>query len=149
MFATHQRKKIEWEWDWLLNVTCNDISVIYVTAHLWAGGLKRKLDLRSGSQSNRHFKRFFNVPIQAPTESQPFKGYSEKLPHFSRLLRCALGYWGPVFVLKPQGPGGRNWKYSVFIMVSRVEKPSPLVKIHHFRWSYNDIGACKKPPPLS
>ena len=32
----------EWEieWDWLLNVTCNDISVTYVTAHRCAGGLK-------------------------------------------------------------------------------------------------------------
>ena len=32
----------------LFNVTINDISVIYVTAHRCAGGLK-KLDLRSGS----------------------------------------------------------------------------------------------------
>ena len=29
------------EWDWLLNVTCNDISVIYVRAHRRAGGLKK------------------------------------------------------------------------------------------------------------
>ena len=55
----------EWEWDWLFNVTCNDISVIYVTAHRCAGGLK-KLDLRSCSQCHRHFVRFFDVPIQAP-----------------------------------------------------------------------------------
>ena len=34
------------EFNWLLNVTCNDISVIYVTAHRCAGGLKKKLDLR-------------------------------------------------------------------------------------------------------
>ena len=32
------------EWDWMLNDTCKDISVIYVTAHRCAGGLK-KLDL--------------------------------------------------------------------------------------------------------
>ena len=31
------------ERDWLLNVTCNDISGIYVTAHRCAGGLKKKL----------------------------------------------------------------------------------------------------------
>ena len=37
------------EWDWLFNVTINDISVIYVTAHRCAGGLK-KLDLRSDSR---------------------------------------------------------------------------------------------------
>ena len=37
------------ELKWLFNVTINDISVIYVTAHRCAGGLKKKLDLRSGS----------------------------------------------------------------------------------------------------
>ena len=28
---------IFWEWDWLFNVTYNDISVIYVTAHISYG----------------------------------------------------------------------------------------------------------------
>ena len=37
--------------NWLFNVTINDISVIYVTAHICAGGLKKKLDLRSGSHA--------------------------------------------------------------------------------------------------
>ena len=37
--------------DWLFNVTINDISVIYVTAHRCAGGPKKKLDLRSGSHA--------------------------------------------------------------------------------------------------
>ena len=36
---------------WLFNVTINDISVIYVTAHRCAGGLKKKFDLRSGSHA--------------------------------------------------------------------------------------------------
>ena len=36
---------------WLFNVTINDISVLYVTAHRCAGGLKKKLDLRSGSHA--------------------------------------------------------------------------------------------------
>ena len=35
--------------DWLFNVTINDMSVMYVTAHRRAGGLKKKLNLRSGS----------------------------------------------------------------------------------------------------
>ena len=37
-------KLSESEWDWLFNVTCNDISIIhvYVTAHRCAGGLKKK-----------------------------------------------------------------------------------------------------------
>ena len=38
------------ELKWLFNVTINDISVLYVTAHRCAGGLK-KLDLRSGSHA--------------------------------------------------------------------------------------------------
>ena len=70
------------EWDWLLNVTCNDISVMYVTVHRCAGGLKKKLDLRSGFQRFRHFVGFFNVPVQAPARGQPFYGYSEKPPPF-------------------------------------------------------------------
>ena len=60
------------ELNWLFNVTINDISVIYVTAHRCAGGLKKKLDLRSGSQRHRHFVGFFNVPVLAPTRDQPF-----------------------------------------------------------------------------
>ena len=62
----------EFEFNWLFNVTINDISVIYVTAHRCAGGLKKKLDLRSGSQRHRHFVGFFNVPVLAPTRDQPF-----------------------------------------------------------------------------
>ena len=58
--------------NWLFNVTINDISVIHVTAHRCAGGLKKKFDLRSGSQRHRHFAGFFNVPVQAPTRDQPF-----------------------------------------------------------------------------
>ena len=44
---------------WLLNATFNNISVIFVTAHRWAGSLKKKVDQRSGSQCHRHFVRFF------------------------------------------------------------------------------------------
>ena len=57
---------------WLFNVTINDISVIYVTAHRCAGGLKKKLDLRSGFQRHRHFVGFFNEPVLAPTRDHPF-----------------------------------------------------------------------------
>ena len=34
--------------------------------------VKKKLDLRSGSQRHRHFVEFFNVPVQAPTRGHPF-----------------------------------------------------------------------------
>ena len=67
------------EVNWLFNVTINDISVIYVTAHRCAGELKKKLDLRSGSQRHRHFVGFLNVSVQAPTRGQ--YGYSEKQPN--------------------------------------------------------------------
>ena len=43
-----------------------------MTAHRCAGGLKKKLDLRSSSLRHRHFVGFFNVPVLAPTWDQPF-----------------------------------------------------------------------------
>ena len=42
-----------------------------------AGGLKKKLDLRSGSQGHRHFVGFFNVPVLAPTRDHPFHRHSK------------------------------------------------------------------------
>ena len=78
--ASQCGQKLSWvELNWLFNVTINDISVIYVTAHRCAGWLKKKLDLQSGSQHHRHFVGFFNVPIQAPTQDQPF--YTVILTH--------------------------------------------------------------------
>ena len=86
------------ESDRLLNVTCNDISVIYVTAHISAGRLRKRWDLRSGYNRHRHVV----VSVQAPTQS--FYGYSEKSPHFSRILRRAWGYAEPIVVLHPRVP---------------------------------------------
>ena len=43
--------RVKLKLNWLFNVTINDISVIHVTAHRCAGGLKKKLDLRSGSHT--------------------------------------------------------------------------------------------------
>ena len=71
----HSKSDKKWVSEWvnlLFNVTINDISVIYVTAHRCAGKLKKKLDLRSGSQRHRHFVGFFNVPVLAPTRDHPF-----------------------------------------------------------------------------
>ena len=64
--------------NWLSNVTINDISVIYVTAQLCAGGLKKVLDLRLGSQRHRHFVGLLTVPVHGTTL---LNGYSEKPPH--------------------------------------------------------------------
>ena len=57
--------------NWLFNVTINDISVIYVTAHRCAGGLKKKLDLRSGSERN----------ILVIEESSPFPNHIEYITY--------------------------------------------------------------------
>ena len=71
---------IESSVDWLLNVTIKDISAVYGTAHRFAGGLKKKLDLRSGSQRHRHFVGFFNVPVQARTWDHPLQLFRVTAP---------------------------------------------------------------------
>ena len=60
---------------------------MHVTAHIIAGGQKKKLDLWSGSNAIDISLGVFNVPVQALTRDQPSYGYSEKPPHFSRFLR--------------------------------------------------------------
>ena len=104
LLVVHSLQLMIWksEWDWLFNVTFNDISVIYVMA----GGLK-KFDLRSGSQRHRHSVGFFNVPVPTQTWGQPFYN-SEKLPHFSRLLRHAWVYGGHILDLTP--PPRSPWR---------------------------------------
>ena len=99
-----EKKKMRlWVRNWLLNVMCNDISVIYVTAHRCAGGLKNKFDLRLGSQRHRHFVWFFNVPVQPPTRGHPFYGYSEKPSHLVAFYDN-WGYGGPILTITPRGP---------------------------------------------
>ena len=92
------------ELDWMHYVTCNDISAIYVTAHRYAGGLKKKFDLQSGSQRHKHLVGFLNVPVQAPTRDHTFYGYSEKLLHFNRLLQHAWWYGQSILDLTPPPP---------------------------------------------
>ena len=91
------REASEWvsERDCLFNVTCNDVSVIYVTAHRCAGGLKMKLNLWSGSQRHRHVTGFFNVPVQTPAWATLFIRLFRETAPFSRLLRHAGPPWGP------------------------------------------------------
>ena len=45
---------------------------LYMWRHRWAGGLEKKLYLRSGSKPRRHFVGFYNMPVQAPTRGHPF-----------------------------------------------------------------------------
>ena len=93
--------------NWLFNVTINDISVIYVTAHRCAGGPKKTLDIRSGSQCHRHFAGFFNVPVQAPTRGQPFYTViPTHRPNYSPFT-TRWGYGGRILDLNPSG--SRGW----------------------------------------
>ena len=109
------------ECDWLLNVKCNDISVISVMANRCAGRLK-KLDIRSGSQGHSHFVGLFN------------DGYSEQPSHFSSLLRRAWGYGGHILVLNPNGLHGGQTKYKnkseCFIIISLNQN------VHYYYYCY-------------
>ena len=67
------------ECGWFLNVTCNDISVIYVTVHICAGGLKKKLNQRSiFNQTQRNHPYFsLNSPVCLVTEDLNFQANAE------------------------------------------------------------------------
>ena len=102
------------ELNWLFNVTINDISVIYVTAHRCAGGLKKKYDLRSGSQRHRHFVGFFNVPVLAPTRDQPFLyGDSDTPPHLVAFYDHAGDTEVHILDLTPPGPHGGSGFWTI------------------------------------
>ena len=77
-----------------------------MTAHRCAGGPKKKLDLRSGSQRHRHFVGFVNVPVLAPTRDQPFYTLIPTHRPISRLLRSRWGYRDAHSRLNPPGPHG-------------------------------------------
>ena len=59
-------------------VTVKDDSAIFVTAHGCAGGLKKKLNLWSGFQCDRHFIGFLLCPSKAPARGNTFPTSSEK-----------------------------------------------------------------------
>ena len=66
--------------------------------------IEEEVEPTVGLPRHRHFVGFFNVPVQTPTRDPHFYGYSEKPPHFSRLLRHAWGYGGHILDLNPPGP---------------------------------------------
>ena len=88
------------EWvNWLFNVTINDISVIYKTAHRRAGGLKKKLDLRSGSQRHRHFVWFFNVPMWVLGRFWPIFIDGCKVFIFIKVIKASAHSFKQFFIL--------------------------------------------------
>ena len=131
------------EWGWLLHVICKDISVIYVTVHRCTGGLKKKFDIRSVSQRHIHFVGFFNVPVQALIRDQPFYGYSEKPPQFSRLLRYARGYGGHILALTIGSPSRHiieSWIYMYKLKMT-------LCDINEIVFKFNFDFLFWSPPP--
>ena len=68
--------------------------------------IEEEVEPTVGLPRHRHFVGFFNVPVQTPTRDPPFYGFSEKPPHFSRLLRHARGCGGHILDLNPPGPHG-------------------------------------------
>ena len=60
----------------------------YMWRHRCAGGLKKKLYLRSGSQRHRHFVWFFKVPVHQHWTTLFTRWFRHTAP-FSRLLRHA------------------------------------------------------------
>ena len=74
----------------------------YLLFH-WRSCISKTLDWYSNTL--RRIQTCY-VPVPAPTRGNLF--YSEKPPHFSRFLRRAWGYGGPIFVLNPHRlPRGR------------------------------------------
>ena len=128
------------EWDWLLTSHAT-IFQLYMWRYIDVqADWRRSLTFGRGCQRHRHFVGFFNVPVQAPTRDQPFYGYSEKPPQFSRLLRHARGYGGHILALTTGFPWGHristciNWKWHYLtlmklflnsILISSSEAPPP------------------------
>ena len=82
-----------------------------------------------GLPRHRHFLGFFNVPVQTPTRDPPFYGYSEKPPHFSRLLRHVWGYGGHILDLNPRAPTGsvrHNNTHYLYEYYRTNDRPSRL-----------------------
>ena len=87
---------------WLLKVTINDISVIHVTAHRCAGGLK-KLDIRPTSTPSI-FRSVSRCARQSNDTGSTFLRLFQENAPFSRLLRRLLGYGGPILIYSLRVP---------------------------------------------
>ena len=104
-----------------------------MTAHRCAGGLKKKLDLRSGSQRHRHFVGFFNVPVLAPTRDQPFyTGDSDTPPHLVAFYDHAGDTEVHILDLTPPPPGPHGGMMIAIICKEKKEEIwlSPMTKAH-------------------
>ena len=117
-------------------VTIDDISVIYVTAHKCAGGLK-KFDQRWGSQRHRHFVGFISS-LRCPSKHRHgatlfIRLFRETAP-FSRLLRHAVDTEDTFSTYPPPpspGPHGgiSTWKHKIsYLARPRLDHLAPQSK---------------------
>ena len=91
---------------WVSETGCLTLHATIFQLYMW-GHMDVQVDWRRSSWTYgglQTFWGFFNLPIQTLTRGQPFYCYSEKMPHFSHLLRHAWGYGGPILILNPNGP---------------------------------------------
>ena len=108
---------------------------IYVTAHRCTGGFKMKLNVRSGSQRQRHFVGF---SLQAPIRAILFTVISRNRPMYSSFT-TRLGYGGPFLILNPRVPTVRlfhfpyykrsfpEYQYSSFVQLLRFYFPVHMI----------------------
>ena len=79
----------EFEFEFIrVYVTCKDIIVIYVTAHM-CRRIEEEVVIRSGSQRHRHFAGFFKVPVLHRHGTTLFIRLFWHTAPISRLLRHA------------------------------------------------------------
>ena len=78
-----------WVWVYWCLTSHEMIFQSYMWCHRCAGGLKKNLYLRSGSQRHRHFVGFFNVPVLHRHGTTLFIRRFRHTAPFSRLLRHA------------------------------------------------------------
>ena len=109
-------------------VTCNNISVIYVTAQKCSWS--EKLYLRSGSERHRHFVEFLNVPFKHRHGVTLFIRLFRETAPCSRLLRHA-GESLDVFSSKPPpaSPPGHKQSNSIYIYILQKEKMCEFIVI--------------------
>ena len=115
----------------LFNVTIYDISVIHVTAHRCAGGLKKKLNLRSGSQRHRHFAGSLTCPSKHRHGTTLFIRWFRHTAPFSRLLRSRWGYGGHILDLTPRALMGELYVWTGTCDVTSRNKAKKEVPIVH------------------
>ena len=91
----HERQNTVWMdckvWVWVYWCFTSHATIFqsYMRRHRCAGGLKKKLYLRSGSQRHRYFTRFFNVCVLHRHGTTLFIQWFQHTDPFSRLLRHA------------------------------------------------------------